>query len=189
VTSAPTEIRDPTTGVRIVFDEEASDDETLVCEEWRPANLDPPPAHYHPGTVERFVVRDGLLVVRTEGVDHRVEPGETFVVEAGTPHVSFTADDPVRLRRELTPPGRWRAFLTDRFACAHAAAGRSGAGRVFETARLLRTYPDVVVLARPPRPVQRVLLSVLATVGRATGRGPPETYPSDDEAGPGPDPE
>ncbi|WP_318569413.1 cupin domain-containing protein [Salinigranum marinum] len=112
MTPTPTEIRDPTTGVRIAVDEEASDDEALVCEEWRPVSLDPPPAHYHPGTVERFVVRDGHLVVRTEGVDHRVESGEAFVVEAGTPHVSFTADDPVRLRREVTAPGRWRAFLT-----------------------------------------------------------------------------
>jgi mannose-6-phosphate isomerase-like protein (cupin superfamily) len=187
VTPTPTEIRDPTTGVRIVFDEEASDDETLVCEEWRPASLDPPPAHYHPDSTERFLVREGHLEVRTRGADHRVEAGETFVVEAGTPHVSFTTDDPVRLRREVTPPGRWRAFLTDRFACAYAVDDRSGVDRVFEAAHLLRTYPDVVVLARPPRAVQRALCTLLATVARATGWTPPETYPPDDETGMGPD--
>lgn len=49
----PTEISNPETGERIVFDEDASDDERLVWDEWRLANHEPPPAHFHPATKER----------------------------------------------------------------------------------------------------------------------------------------
>ena len=175
----PTEISDPVTGERIAFDESASDDERLAWEEFRPAGVDPPPAHYHPSAEERFEGREGELVVEVGGATHRLEAGDEVVVPPGTPHVSYTESESARFGREVTPPGRWREFLTERFAYAHAAGERSGVGGLLQAALWLRAYPEVLVLKRPPRPVQRVLFPVLATVARATGRTAHHAYPRD----------
>lgn len=175
----PTEISNPATGERIVFDEDASTDERLVWDEWRPANHEPPPTHVHPATEERFVVREGTLVVQLNGVDNRLDDGEDITVPPQTPHRSYTEDDPARFRREVAPPGQWREFLTDRFAYYHTGENVSVIGELLQTALWLRVYPDVVVPQRPPRAVQRLLFPVLATVARATGRTAHHPYPRD----------
>lgn len=173
----PTEIGNPETGERIVFDESVSNDERLVWDEWRPAHHEPPPAHYHPTTEERFVVREGSLVVQLDGVDNRLDDGEDITVPPQAPHLSYTEDDPARYRREVAPPGQWREFLTERFAYGHAVGDLSGLGGILQTALWLRVYPDVVVPERPPRPVQNVLFPVLAGIARATGRTAHHPYP------------
>lgn len=99
------------------------------------------------------------------------------VVPPGTLHASYTESEAAGFRRTVTPPGRWREFLTDRFAHAHAVGERSGAGGLLQAALWLRAYPEV--LERPPRPVQRVLFSVLATAARATGWTAHHAYPRD----------
>jgi hypothetical protein len=175
----PTEIVDPVTGERIAFDEAASDDERLVWEEFRPPGVDPPPVHYHPSTEERFEGREGELVVEVDGSAHRLGTGDEVVVPPGTPHVSYTESEPARFGREVTPPGRWREFLTERFAYAHAVGERSGVGGLLQAALWLRAYPEVLVIERPPRPVQRVLFPVLAAVARVTGRTAHHAYPRD----------
>jgi mannose-6-phosphate isomerase-like protein (cupin superfamily) len=175
----PTEIHDPETGERITFDEDASDDDRLVWEEWRPANHEPPPTHYHPDTEERFVVREGTLAVQVDGDEVHLDAGEEVTVPPGTPHVSYTGAEPARFERRVAPPGRWRELLTERFAYAHAGGDRSGVGGLLQSALWLRTYPDLVVLERPPRPVQRVVFRVLAGVARATGRTTHHPYPRD----------
>lgn len=173
----PTEIANPVTGERIVFDEVTSGDERLVWDEWRPANTEPPPAHYHPDTEERFVVREGVLMVEIDGTEHRLETGEEIVVSARTPHRSYTRAEPARFEREVTPPGQWREALTERFATAHAVGSFEGMRGRLQTILLLRAYPDVVVPARPPRPVQRVLFPVLAALARAIGLERHPDYP------------
>mgnify|MGYP000728165201 FL=1 len=102
----PTEISDPETGEWIEFDEAASGSERLVWDQWRPANHDPPPSHYHPTTEERFAVREGTLVVRVDGVENRLGPGDEITVPPGTSHTSYTRDDPARFGREVVPPGQ-----------------------------------------------------------------------------------
>jgi hypothetical protein len=175
----PTEISDPVTGERIVFDEDASDDGRLVWEEWRPAHSEPPPAHYHPTTEERFVVREGKLVVEVEGSDNHLTVGDELTIPPGTPHVSHTEEDAARFRREVSPPGQWREFLTERFAYAHTVGERSGVGGLLQAALWLRAYPGVLVLERPPRPVQNLLFPVLVLVARVTGRTAHHPYPRD----------
>lgn len=187
----PTELVDADTGERIAFDEDASDDDRLVWSQWTPADLEPPPAHLHPATEERFAVREGALVVEVAGEERRLGAGDDLVVSAGSPHRSFTREEPAHYRREVTPPGRWREFLTRMFAASHVVDDESSAGELLQMALLLRAYPDVVVAASPPRPVQRVLLPALAAVARATGRRADHPYPRPDESltdGPAPEP-
>lgn len=178
----PAEITNPATGERIAFDESASSSDTLVWSEYRPANLEPPPSHYHPDTEERFAVDEGRLVVEIDGLPHRVDAGEEVVVPPATPHVSYTEDEPARFSREVTPPGQWREVLTARFAAVHHVGELSGITGLLQTVLLLRAYPDVVVPERPPRSVQRVLFPVLAAVARAAGLRSHHPYPRDDGA-------
>lgn len=173
----PKEIDNPETGEQIVFDESASTPEKLVWNEFRPANMEPPPAHYHPSTEERFAVREGQLRVEIDGTEHQVEAGEEIVVPSKTPHVSYTEAESARFRREVAPPGRWREAVTDRFAAVHALGEPSGVGGLLQTALLLRAYPDLIVPERPPRPIQRVLFPVLAAIARAIGRKSHHPYP------------
>lgn len=175
----PTEISNPETGERIMFDEDTSSTERLVWEEWRPANHEPPPVHYHPTTEERFVVREGTLVIRIDGDDNRLDVGEEITIPPRVPHVSYTEETPARFRREVAPPGQWREFLTERFAYVHAVGNPSGVGGLCQTALWLRSYSDVIVLERPPRSVQRLLFAVLAGVARATGLVSQYAYPRD----------
>lgn len=163
----PTEIVNPVTGEQIVFDEAASDDERLIWDEQRPANIDPPPVHYHPDTWERFDVNEGLLVVEIDGEANQVEAGEEISVPPATPHVSYTSAKSAQFRREVTPPGQWREFLTVRFAAVHAVGELSGVTGLLQTILLVHTYPDVVRPERPPRAVQRGLFPVLGVAARA----------------------
>lgn len=173
----PTEIVNPVTGERIVFDETASNDERLVWDEARPARIDPPPAHYHPHTEERFEVSEGLLVVEINGNRHPVEAGENISVSPATPHTSYTEAEPARFRREVTPPGRWREALTDRFAVSHEVGDLSGVTGLLQTALLAQAYRDVVVPQQPPRAVQRVLFPVLSVIALIFGLKPHYPYP------------
>jgi hypothetical protein len=173
----PTEIVNPETGERIVFDESASNNERLVWDEVRPGNLEPPPVHYHPHTEERFEVTEGLLVVETDGDVQRIEVGEEIVIPPRTPHVSYTEAESARFRRTVSPPGQWREFLTARFAAVHEIGELSGVTGLLQTVLLIRAYPDVVVPEQPPRAVQRVLFPVLAVVAQGFGLKPHHQYP------------
>jgi mannose-6-phosphate isomerase-like protein (cupin superfamily) len=75
----PTEIRNPVTGERIVFDETVSDDERLVWNEVKPAHIEPPPVHYHPDTEEHFEVNEGQLLVEIEGKNAESKPARKSV--------------------------------------------------------------------------------------------------------------
>lgn len=176
----PTEIVNPVTGEQIEFDETASTEMRLVWDEVRPANIEPPPVHYHPDTEERFEVREGLLVVEVDREEYQLEAGEEIVIPPTTPHVSYTAGESARFRREVTPPGQWREALTARFAAIHEIGELSGVTGLLQTVLLVRAYPDVVIPAQPPRPIQRVLFPVLAGVARLFGLKPHYQYPRTD---------
>ncbi len=96
--------------------------------------------------------------------------------------IRVTSCLPARFRREVTPPGRWWEALIARFAAAHAYRGHSGLSNLLQTVLLLRESPDVIVPARPPRSIQRVLFPALAAVVRAIGRTAHYPYPEDDVA-------
>lgn len=165
------------TGEQIAFDETDSTEERLVWDEVRPANVEPPPVHYHPDTEERFEVRGGLLVVEVDGEEHQLEAGEVMVVPPATPHVSYTAGESARFRLEVTPPGQWREALTARFAAIYEIGELSGVTGLLQRVLLVRAHPDVVIPEQPPRPIQRVLFPVLAVVARLFGLKAQYQYP------------
>ena len=61
-----------------------------------------PPEHLHPRQLERFEVLEGAVRAIIDGNERRYGTGEKFEVPSATPH-TMTADEPARLRWEVTP--------------------------------------------------------------------------------------
>ena len=69
-----------------------------------------PPAHSHPGQVERFEVLEGSMKTIIGSEERRYGVGESFEVPAGTSH-QMAADGPARVRWEVRPALRTAEFF------------------------------------------------------------------------------
>ena len=97
----PTEIRNPVTGERIVFDETVSDDGRLAWNEVKPAHIEPPPVHYHPDTEEHFEVNEGQLLVEIKGkTPSRSRRGNRYSASNTTRDVYRDETGPVQTRSD-----------------------------------------------------------------------------------------
>jgi mannose-6-phosphate isomerase-like protein (cupin superfamily) len=111
-------VENPRTGERVTFASETS--ELLVMDvTWtRPGHR--AIEHLHPGMEERFEVVEGRAAWRLGGPGgSTVEAGTGAVVTVppGVVHLAWNpTDEPVRLRIEMRPALRWRAFTTRLFA-------------------------------------------------------------------------
>lgn len=166
-----TEIVDPVRRQRMSL---VSDGDVLRAEVWTEPGGDVP-AHYHPAQVERFEVISGEVDFRIGKTSRRAGPGDKLVAEAGVVH-AFKNRGPVDalVKVEVRPALRLQAFLEE--AAALARQGKytqrglpRGLRAAAELAELMERYADVTVMAFPPRPLQRLLLSPLARLAPASG--------------------
>jgi mannose-6-phosphate isomerase-like protein (cupin superfamily) len=73
--------------------------------------------HLHPTMEERWEVLEGRAAWRVDGVAVEGGPGTVVVAPPGRRHVAWNpTSEPVRLRIEMRPPRRWRAFTTRLFS-------------------------------------------------------------------------
>jgi quercetin dioxygenase-like cupin family protein len=136
--------------------------------------------HIHPRQEERFEVVSGTLRGRVAGKELAKGPGERVVVAAGTPHVWWNSgDEELHVGVEVRPALRFENFFET--FCGLAQDGKvdtkTGLPNLLQMAVIMRAYQDVLVLARPPRPVQTVLFGALAPVGRLLGYKSDHPYP------------
>ena len=96
--------------LRLVRTAAETDGELLEMEASYPGTGSLPPEHLHPRQVERFEVLEGTIRAIVDGAERRYEPGETFEVQAETPH-QMTADEPSRVRWEVRPALRTAEFF------------------------------------------------------------------------------
>jgi quercetin dioxygenase-like cupin family protein len=102
------------TGERIAFVHEA--DDLLVMEAVWPAGGRRTVPHSHPGMEERWTVLDGRAAFRIGGVDSE---GETATAPPGVVHEAWNPGlEPARVRIEMRPALRWRAFVERLFSGA-----------------------------------------------------------------------
>ena len=103
-------IENPHTGERIEFVSEST--ELLVMEaEWPGPGRRAVP-HAHPGMEERWTVLEGRAAFRIGGEESEAGEGETVVAAAGVVHEAWNpTGGPVRVRIEMRPALRWRAFV------------------------------------------------------------------------------
>lgn len=136
--------------------------------------------HIHPRRQERVEVRTGTLLVRLDGTDHLLHPGDHLVIPPGTPHRMHHPDPhgpDLSATVAFTPAGRVAEFLDDVFSLA-ATGHTDHQGRLPLLQAAVTTagyFPDVA-LATPPLPVQRLLLTALRPLAHL--RGYRRTYPT-----------
>lgn len=126
------------------------------------------PAHIHPRQTERWTVLEGRVRLTIGRKRIVPEPGTPIVVPAGVRHAfKNIGERPARMRAEVQPGLGIQAFLTD--AASLAQAGyytRRGLPRSLAGARkmaaFLERHRETAVMLWPPRPLQRVLTTVLS---------------------------
>ena len=105
----------PTTGEEITFLSEVP--ELLVMQSvWtRPGRRAAP--HVHPEMEETWEVLEGTAAFRIGEQERTCGPGERAVAPPGVAHVAWNpGEERVRLRIEMRPALRWRAFVERLFA-------------------------------------------------------------------------
>jgi Cupin domain len=157
-------VRDPVSRARYAF---ADDGEDLIVHCW----LEPGgalPAHWHPRQTEVWSVVEGEVRFRLGRSKRVIGPGAgEITVAPGVVHGLESTGREARLRCRVEPALRLRSFLEE-----SAEAGREG---LFTrrgmprglrgarwAARFLDRYSDETVFLFPPRPVQRLLIALLA---------------------------
>lgn len=130
------------------------------------------PLHVHPLQEEHFKALSGTLGVQM-GEEHRsLEEGEEAVVPPGTPHRWWNAEDEAaRVLVELRPALNTEIFFETLYGLARdGKTDENGVPNLLQQAVTLNGInKGEVYLARPPIPVQKASLAVLAPVGRMLG--------------------
>jgi len=141
--------------------------------------------HIHPLQEERFEVISGTLHGRVAGTALTSGPGEKLVVPAGTPHIWWNSgDEELHVLVEVRPALRIESFFETFFGLAQDGKvnPKTGLPNLFQMALTLRAYRNELVLARPPRLVQTLLLGLLAPIGRLLGYKGEYPYPHSRQA-------
>jgi len=139
--------------------------------------------HVHPGQEERFTVLAGAMRFIVGGQECVAQAGQEVVVPAGTPHTFGNAGpSEARFRAEDRPALQSEGFFESYFGLAQDGKmnPRTGLPSLLQLAVALHHYRREIVLARPPRLVQRVLFGLLAPIGRLLGYRAPYPYPYPD---------
>ena len=158
-------IRDPVSRVRYLVEDHG---DRLEVDTWlEPGGALPP--HLHPVQEEVWTVVEGKVRFRLGWGERVIAPEDGAVrVEPGRIHaVSSVTDAEARLRVVITPPLRFRQFLEESAAAAQEGLftphglPRGMAGARFAAA-FLKRYRSETVFVRPPRPLQWLLVGLLA---------------------------
>ena len=164
------ELRNPVTGQTITFLDRGPD--ALVVETTYRAGGPPAVVHLHPRQEERFEVLSGAVRVSVNGERRTLRQGELLVIPPGTPH-SFGGDpdEDARVRWETRPALRTAEFFENTFGLAAdgRVSPRTGVPGILQFAVMAQEYADEFRLAKPARPIQVALFSLLAPVGRMRG--------------------
>ena len=136
--------------------------------------------HIHPLQDERFEVISGSLRGSIAGKEWTAAPGDTRVVQAGTPHVWWNAgDEDLRVLVDFRPALRTEEFFETFFGLAQdgKVSRKTGLPNLLQLAVVAREHRDEIVSTRPPKLVQTVLFSVLAPIGKLLGYKAKYPYP------------
>ena len=135
------------------------------------------PAHRHPRQVERWSVLDGQVRFRLGNTERLIGSADgEMVVTPDTDHgLANVSGREARLRCRVEPALRLQAFLEESAAAAReglftARGLPHGLGGARWAANFLERYRGETVLLKPPQPVQRALIALLARDSSPRGR-------------------
>lgn len=159
-------IVDPRSGARISVEVTGAETggELVRLHGLLPPHSSGPPRHIHRTHSESFTVLSGRLEIEAGGHVVTIGPGETITAPAGIPHTfQNEGDEEVELITEVRPAPHFEEFLRALYGLSRD--GRTGPIDFAMALRLGEALP-----ARPPAPVARVLVAVLAWIGDRLGR-------------------
>lgn len=166
-------LENPKTGQRIIFRRTSGDTAGGLLEVesvYTSPSPSRPPTHYHPSQEEIFRVLAGELHVVIDGKRRVLKKGETLVIVEGARHQMWAEAAGVRVNWQTRPALETEAFFETVFGLAsQGKTDEKGTPHLLQAAVIARAYSDEFRLASPPWAVQRLLLAILAPVGRLLG--------------------
>ncbi len=120
---------------------------------------------------ERFRVVAGRLEALLDDDRRTLEVGADVTIPPGMVHDWWNAgDEEARVLVDVTPGRRFEIMVTTLFGLANDGKGNDkGLPGPTQLALIAREFSDIVRFAKPPEPVQRVILPPLAAIGCARG--------------------
>jgi quercetin dioxygenase-like cupin family protein len=127
--------------------------------------------HLHPKQEERIEILSGTLRCRIGGRERSVGAGESTAIPPGVPHTLWNESaEEAHALVEYRPALRMETLFETLFGFGRdGKTDEEGTPRLLQSAVMLEEYEDEYRLARPPLPVQKALLALLAPVGRLLG--------------------
>jgi quercetin dioxygenase-like cupin family protein len=138
-----------------------------------------PPEHIHPIIEERFIVQSGTLSTKVNGKEQRYTRGQEILVRPGVPHRWWNeTDEEIVVDCFVDPALSLDQFLESVFALAQCGKANSrGEPGLLHMAVIMQKYWDVLYLAKPSLPVQKIVLGLLSVIGRMLGYKSEYPYP------------
>lgn len=136
--------------------------------------------HFHPYIREKFTVLSGRLDARIAGRMLSLEEGQSAIAEAGVVHdwwnSSKTDEAHILIEIDATAdagnadPNRFELLIGMLFGLANdGKVDGKGRPSPLQAAVIVQEFADVVVFTHPPPAVQRVIVGLLAPLGRLLG--------------------
>ena len=165
-------LTNPVTEEEIEILEVDPDDEPFVRGRLRvTAGGTGPPLHVHPRHEEWFSVESGRLTVHREGKRRSLGEGERITIPPGIVHgFENPGDSPVVFTGGLRPRSRITHVLSTLFGQAWEGQVREdGSPRFLQAMVFAREMKDEICLASPSYPIQWLLWTLFAPLGRGLG--------------------
>lgn len=166
-------IENPIAGERVTFLRRRDDTDgelvelELVAEPFAAG----PPEHVHDHQEERFEILAGSVTGTLDGKPFTATAGDSLVVSAGTPHQWWNdGEEELRARVEVRPALEIAEFLETVYGLA--ADGKTNAKGIpnpLQMAVIADHYWETNHLVSPPAPIQKLVFSLLAPLGRLVG--------------------
>lgn len=130
-----------------------------------------PPAHYHPLQSEKFTVLSGRLNIKINNILTILQTGDSVLVPANTSHAMWNAHkEPTIVNWRTEPAMQTEYFFETVFGvAADGKSTASGMPNVLQISLLMKSYSNIIRLARPSYLVQKIIFSLLRPVALLLG--------------------
>jgi quercetin dioxygenase-like cupin family protein len=152
------ETAEGTNGKRLIFDFEVAPNGKL------------PVVHFHPRQTERFDLKAGKFTINLNGAVKHLQPGDSFLIEKGTPHQWWNPSDTEAAQLTVTfePALNTEVFLEQFFGMGNDDKTKpDGTPPFLQIMAMANTYE--IYIAGPPLPIQKIMGVLLGGIARLFG--------------------
>jgi quercetin dioxygenase-like cupin family protein len=165
-------INNTKTGQLIRFIQTANDTDGKLLEMesvFQPHSKEPVP-HYHPAQQEEFVVLEGEITVRLNGVISILKKGDHLHIRAKEVHSMWNhSENKARVSWKVTPASDTEYFLEAAFGIANTTKNEKGKPGIVQLAALAKTFSHVFRMAKPAYPIQKIIFTAVSSLSYLPG--------------------